>query len=587
MQRVRSPFLSRISCAIILLIILSSSCFCVETEDPIRNGGGARPLGIGRAATAVLDDINTVFYNPAGLVGLKSAQFMGMYYTKIYGNYHYFVCGGGTRLDWGEVGLGFISSGISQVPVTTTGTNLAYAEYADNLVFASYANSLWQINPSLQNVFVGTNLKMFSKGTTGSLDRNATGYNLDLGIKYVPAWWFALGLCKQNILGGEITWNTSEKEDYPSPVFIGCAIKNPRANETYSFDGEFPSSVLSPSLFHMGMEHIMSDYLVLRAGMEQAYDSGEEKVIWNPALGVGFILNGISIDYTFHPYYDDPGLTSHYVSLSFTGAYISDIRAMAGTPDKNSYFQEEEVPITVKVPFEASTVIAEAPNQQNIMLNYDLPSRSWIGTWRILKDFRPEAYIFNITVVDLLGKRETTVTNHFHVMKREEAPKQVETPKIAERDVVIMLLDKYLERKPDLNALAKRKEMAEIISKAKDYTLIATPELITKRFTDIDLNYPEAKYIEACFENKAIIGFTDDTYRPDLDSSNMVTISMMSDSEKSKEIRTRMWDYLEKIDRRKHSTFNDVIDAFIATEYLRPKYETVVPAGTEIIYQYQ
>jgi hypothetical protein len=558
---------------------MNSSSFCVETEDPIRNGGGARPLGLGRAVTAVLDDINSAFYNPAGLVGLKSAQFMGMYYTKVYDNYHYFVSAGGTRTEWGVVGLGFINSGIGGIPVTTTGTDAAYAEYADNLIFASYANSLRDIDPALQNVFIGTNLKFFSKGTTGSINYSTTGYNLDLGIKYIPYWWLAFGACKQNIFAGELIWNTGVRETYPSPLFLGVAFKNEKAMETYSFDAEFPSAPMEPSLFHIGLEHPVEDYFLLRAGLDQQYDSGADKVVWNPAVGVGFILTGITIDYTYHTYYEDSGSASHFISLSFNGGYESVVRASAGIEDKNTYPQEEEVPVSVKVPFEASTVIAEAPNQEKVILNYDFPSRAWVGKWRIPKDFRPEAYVFNVTVLDLQGKKETTLTNDFHVQKKPEAPK------ISERDAVKALIERFLGRKIDPGTMIKRKEMAVIIARTKGYELISTLEALPKRFRDVDPNSKEARYIEASYEYKAMFGFEDGTFRPENSLSLASLISVMSDSEDNKETRVLMWQYLGKMNKDKLASFNDLIDAVIASGYLKSQYYQGVPSGTVIVYQ--
>jgi hypothetical protein len=573
-------YLNKVAYVLFIWVIFNSVSFCVETEDPIRNGGGARPLGLGRAVTAVLDDINSAFYNPAGLVGLKSAQFMGMYYTKVYGNYHYFVSAGGTRMDWGVIGIGFISSGIGQVPITTAMGTTGYTDYTDNLLFVSYANSLRDVDPDLQNIFYGTNVKFFSKGTTGAIEHNGTGYNIDIGLKYIPVWWLAFGATKQNVFGESVlNWNTGPAEQFPSPLFLGVAVKNPAGLETYSFDTEFPSAPQEPALYHLGMEYPIEDYLVFRLGNDQIFDSGNDKTAWNPAIGLGFILKGITIDYTYHSYYEDAGDTAHFLSLSFNGGYESDIRATAGIDSKKTYLQREEVPVAVKVPFEASTVIAEAPNQEKVVLSYDFPSRTWVGKWYIPKDFRPEAYVFNVTVLDLQGKKETTITNDFHVQKKPEAPK------IAERDAVIMLVEKHLERKLDLNALVKRKELAVIIAKAKAYELIPTPETLPKRFKDIDLTSKEAMYIEACYEKKAMSGYEDGTFRPENDFSLASLISMMSDSESDKDTRIRMWQYLKKTDKSKLASFNDIIDAVIASGYLKSQYNQVVPSGTVIVYQ--
>ena len=42
-------------------------------------GVGARPLGMGHAFVAVADDVNAVYYNPAGLINITSPQLTFMY----------------------------------------------------------------------------------------------------------------------------------------------------------------------------------------------------------------------------------------------------------------------------------------------------------------------------------------------------------------------------------------------------------------------------------------------------------------------------------------------------------------------------
>ena len=54
----------------------------------LKIGAGARPTGMGEAFTAVADDVNAVYYNPAGLSQLKSAELTAMH-TQWFQNIDY------------------------------------------------------------------------------------------------------------------------------------------------------------------------------------------------------------------------------------------------------------------------------------------------------------------------------------------------------------------------------------------------------------------------------------------------------------------------------------------------------------------
>ena len=155
---------------------------------------------------------------------------------------------------------------------------------------------------------------------------------------------------------------------------------------------------------------------------------------------------------------------------------------------------------------------------------------------------------------------------------------------MCDQHVVKMILEMFLERNIEAGTLVKRKDMAVIMSSAKDYELTA-PEALKKRFKDVALDSKEAKYIEDCYEKKSMFGYEDGTFRPENDMSLESLISMMSDSESDKATRVRMWQYLTNENKGKRATYGDLIDVCIKTGYLRSKYSEVIPLEDGIIYQ--
>ena len=50
----------------------------------MRYGVGVRAMGLGRAFVGVADDASTVFWNPAGLLGVERPEVMSMYSNLFY-----------------------------------------------------------------------------------------------------------------------------------------------------------------------------------------------------------------------------------------------------------------------------------------------------------------------------------------------------------------------------------------------------------------------------------------------------------------------------------------------------------------------
>ena len=68
--------------------LISISCFAEESRGTVsgltlRQGVGARSLGMGEAYVAVSDDINALFSNPAGLAIIQKKELTTMYFKGL------------------------------------------------------------------------------------------------------------------------------------------------------------------------------------------------------------------------------------------------------------------------------------------------------------------------------------------------------------------------------------------------------------------------------------------------------------------------------------------------------------------------
>lgn len=132
--------------ALIILLLFSLSAAAALaanidlTDDPMMIGGGARPLGMGRAFTAVVEDADAAFINPAGSANLRGPQAMSMF-TNLLGEIYYVELCGGIPTLYGTFGAGYVATGINNVlyPASTGNVN---ADYYDHLFLLSYSAPL-------------------------------------------------------------------------------------------------------------------------------------------------------------------------------------------------------------------------------------------------------------------------------------------------------------------------------------------------------------------------------------------------------------------------------------------------------------
>jgi len=297
-----------------------------STDDAMTIGGGARPIGMGRAFTAVSDDADGCFINPAGTAGLKGPQAMTMY-TNLLEDIYYREYSVAIPTSFGTFGMGYITTGVNGISQQTTITGESTnTDYYDSLFLVSYSTPLGRFFQYWNNVFAGINFKVFNRGYSGGTNQYASGFSSDFGLKAILSPYLSLGLSAQNFLpvslGGVIRLNSGAEESLSSITKVGIAIRPAPLNRTLliAVDTDFPAQSSRPVTSHLGIEWKPNNLMALRAGMDESIDAATAtRKSWSPAYGISFGYGGLRIDYAYHPYYNDPGLATTYVSLSYIG----------------------------------------------------------------------------------------------------------------------------------------------------------------------------------------------------------------------------------------------------------------------------
>lgn len=178
---------------------------------------GARPIGLGGAFSAISNDANTIFYNPAGLSGLSE--------EPMFSTMHSFLEWGRTQttLAWGQNFMdnwGF-GAGINNF---TTGSFVArdvkgnaLGNYTD-WQFALFMGGSYKMEFSS----MGAAVKYLSHNLVNSETR-ADGFAFDLGTKFNVMDMFNFAVSIQNI-SAMTFWNSHSGEDDLLPYTIRTGV---------------------------------------------------------------------------------------------------------------------------------------------------------------------------------------------------------------------------------------------------------------------------------------------------------------------------------------------------------------------------
>jgi len=266
----------------------------------LRTGLSARVSALGESFTAIADDENALFYNPAGLVNINHTA-VGLNHTEWFEDIRMDNIVFGYNVD-NNLGIG-LSLAHMWMPEIKGKDN--FGNPTEDISVSSSIINLGLAYRIQHSLFLGVGLKYFNDDLAGF---SANGFAFDVGIfmhTQIPGLTF--GASVQNI-GGKIKYD-SDKEKIPLTYRVGFAYKIPSTGLTLALDGI--KNIDNDISFAAGVEYTLLKSFFVRVGNNFKQDQN-----FTPGYGLGInIEDKYLIDYTYSAF-DNLGNT-HRIGFTF------------------------------------------------------------------------------------------------------------------------------------------------------------------------------------------------------------------------------------------------------------------------------
>jgi hypothetical protein len=536
-------FLFILSTLFLLFLVSSSYSELIKVaSDPVRTGVGARTLGMGKMGMSLADDCNAIFLNPAGISQLSDWQVMSMT-GQFLNEINYLQFGGVYKTDFGTFGLGYVGASLGadfakpmlisfegEWRVIASSEGYAYS-YNDAVFLLTYGARLrdlfdWDWTKDLS---VGTNLKVFTLGLSGTniYGGTGTGFDMDIGILYKPLTWLSAGFTGQNILphsaGGKISWATGQEESIPSLVKLGVSARIIGRDSPYEYgehelliglDSDFSlTNPELPALLHLGAEWWPIEYVALRAGIDQDYvgtGTGALETTNNLTAGVGLLYSGFRFDYAYHQYNEIPENDTHWFSLSY-----------------NIWKEKPPLPpasmeyLRISEPAAKSTAYADKVRVVGQVLNADAKKvtvndvnveLSPGGSFAIEVPVKMGKNALRVVAFDGLGNSlEVKKLKVLRLITFKDVPSNYWAKEVIEDIATLGIVTGYPDGTFRPEGPITRAEVTTLLVRALGQKL---PEAVDSVFSDLPSSHWAAKYVKEGVRRKYVLGYPDGTFKP-------------------------------------------------------------------------
>ena len=288
--------------------LLVTSAFAQGIDIAILKAGvGARPLGMGGAFTAVADNADAPFWNPAGLGEIGQSQITAMQTRIGIDTDHYYISyvqpllGGTIGLAWIQMGLGSIPLTSGEVDANNEVQNLGITSYFSNAYLLAFGKELNdKISLGLTATYLTSDLFQYSKGTMN-------GYSITPGIMLRLSnnnlRQLTIGLKVEDLFNQQ-NWGTGTVEQAPAKIRLGLAYRSPNP-------GLFAVDV-SQTLKRGYAAEAAIGYEWERDGLSLRAGYGGNGI----SAGAGFVSGHTRLDYAYVTQQDVSKDNVHRVSLT-------------------------------------------------------------------------------------------------------------------------------------------------------------------------------------------------------------------------------------------------------------------------------
>ncbi|MGB0891644.1 MAG: PorV/PorQ family protein [Flavobacteriaceae bacterium] len=297
-------------------------------------GVDAASLGMSKSVVASTKGVNSMYWNPSGLIGIEDYEGSLMHASYFAGIANYNFAGFAMPIDnESAVGISIIRFGVDDILNTTelidsqgniNYNNISLFSAADYAFTVSYARNL-----IFKNVYFGANAKVIRR-VIGDF-ASSWGFGFDAGIQFKHNQW-QLGLMVRDITTSFNTWSINQVEfDKIKNAIPGQNQELPETTEItkpkvqlgiarqfkigrfFSLQSELDLNLrfaqtndlissdfvsIEPTL---GFQLDYEDIVFLRTGIGNIQNKtnfdGSKSIAIQPNFGLGFKYNGIQIDY--------------------------------------------------------------------------------------------------------------------------------------------------------------------------------------------------------------------------------------------------------------------------------------------------
>lgn len=264
----------------------------------LKLNAGARPVAMGEAFAGVADDVNAIFFNPAGPARLQKVEF-----TAQYGSWFQSIGYNALAIAYPVPSIGTFGVGVVNLDVTDIERRASDTIDPDGKFGASdYAYMLHYSRLITQTLSAGVNAKLISQKLD---DKNASAMAADAGVLWqTPLRNLSAGLVVQNA-GQEIKF-INEADPLPLNIKAGLGYVwqiRERAKLIGALDINMPRD--NDMGYNAGAEYAQSFSRDFGAAVRAGYKTmSQEKLEGLSGLtaGAGIVWRQFSLDFAWVPY---------------------------------------------------------------------------------------------------------------------------------------------------------------------------------------------------------------------------------------------------------------------------------------------